>query len=254
VLGSPFSIKEKGCNNCQQQQPPTTTTTTTTMTTTATEDQRRKQVRISDPSELSTIMRSSVIVNFITRSFASLPTPIKSLASHYTDKLTKLQNKARQRSITIDKMAGDNYIPTSARINFELGASQKVKETATFATLAVSTKELVERFQKTLKANMLTVAKLELSSIQSDMNTTILEAVRDLTTITSEKESTCILPFVHPNEHVITCSSFMWLEIHASTEEFTLFLYVRTSLVIASHSLFPHGQKDALTTHLIHAN
>jgi hypothetical protein len=26
---------------------------------------------------------------------------------------------------------------------------------------------------------------------------------------TSEKESTCILPFVHPNEHVITCSSFM---------------------------------------------
>jgi hypothetical protein len=31
---------------------------------------------------------------------------------------------------------------------------------------------------------MLTVAKLELSSIQSDINTTILEAIRDLTTIT----------------------------------------------------------------------
>jgi hypothetical protein len=71
---------------------------------------------------------------------------------------------------------------------------------------------------------------------------------------TSEKESTCILPFVHPNEHVITCSSFMWLEIHASTEEFTLFLYVRTPLVIASHNLFPRGQEDALTSHLIHAN
>jgi hypothetical protein len=39
----------------------------------------------------------------------------------------------------------------------------------------------------------------------------------------------------------------MWLEIHASTEESTLFLYVRTPLVIASHNLFPRGQKDALT-------
>ncbi len=39
----------------------------------------------------------------------------------------------------------------------------------------------------------------------------------------SEKESTCILPFVRPSVHVITCSSFMWLEIHASTEAFTCF-------------------------------
>jgi hypothetical protein len=154
------------------------------MTTSATEDQTRKRVRISDPSELSSITRSSVIVDFVTRSFASLPTPIKSLASHYTEKLTKLHNKARQRSITIEKMAEDDFIPTSARIKFELGATQKVKETATFTTLAASTKELVETFQKTLKTNMLTVAKLELRSIQSDIDNTILEAVRDLTTVT----------------------------------------------------------------------
>jgi hypothetical protein len=72
--------------------------------------------------------------------------------------------------------------------------------------------------------------------------------------ITSEKDSTCILPFVHPHVHVITCYSFMWPEMHASTEEFTWFLYVRTPLVIASHNLFPRGQKGALTTLLIHAN
>jgi hypothetical protein len=71
---------------------------------------------------------------------------------------------------------------------------------------------------------------------------------------TSVKESTCILPFVHPNKHVIPCSSFMWMEIHASTEEFTLFLYVCTPLVTASHNIFPRGQKDALTSLLIHAN
>jgi hypothetical protein len=153
------------------------------MTTPATADQARKRVRITDPAELSTIMRSSVTQDFALRSFASLPTPIKSLATHYTTKLTSLQNKARQRSITIEKMAKDDYTPTSARIKFELGASQKVKETATFTTLAVATKELVETFQK-LKANMLTVAKMELSTLQLDINTTILEAIRDLTTIT----------------------------------------------------------------------
>jgi hypothetical protein len=71
---------------------------------------------------------------------------------------------------------------------------------------------------------------------------------------TSEKDSTCISPFVHPNVHVITCSSFMWPEMHASTEAFTLFLYIRTPLVTASHNLFPRGQKVALTSLLIHAN
>jgi hypothetical protein len=44
------------------------------------------------------------------------------------------------------------------------------------------------------------------------------------------------------------------LEMHASTEEFTWFLYVRTPLVTASHNLFPRGQEDALTSLLIHAN
>jgi hypothetical protein len=72
--------------------------------------------------------------------------------------------------------------------------------------------------------------------------------------LTSEKDSTCISPFVHPNVHVITCYSFMWLEMHASAEAFTWFLYVLTPLVIASHNLFPRGQKDALTSLLIHAN
>jgi hypothetical protein len=71
---------------------------------------------------------------------------------------------------------------------------------------------------------------------------------------TSEKDSTCISPFVHPNVHVITCSSSMWPEMHASAEEFTWFLYARMPLVIASHNLFPRGQKDALTLLLIHAN
>jgi hypothetical protein len=153
------------------------------MTTSATEDQARKRVRITDPAELSTITRSSVSQDFALRSFASLPTPIKSLATHYTVTLTSLQNKARQRSITIDKMAEDTFIPTSARIKFELGATQKVKETATFTTLAETTKTLVETFQQALKANMVTVAKLELNSIQSDINTTFLEAVRDISTI-----------------------------------------------------------------------
>ena len=154
------------------------------MTTSATEDQARKRVRVSDPAELSTPTRSSVLQDFALRSFGSLPTPIKSLATHYTATLTSLQNKARQRSSTIDKMAQDDYIPTSARIKFELGASQKVKETATFTNLAAATKALVEKFQKDLKTNMLSVAKMELTTIQSDINTTTLEAIRDLSTIT----------------------------------------------------------------------
>jgi hypothetical protein len=159
ALFTVFNVRE-GLQQQQQQppttanrQPPTTTTTitttmTTTMTTSATKDHARKRVRITDPAELSTIMHYSGTQDFAIRSFASLPTPIKSLTTHYTTKLTSLQNKARQRSITIEEMAKDDYTPISARIKFELGASQKVKELATFTTLAVATKELVETFQK----------------------------------------------------------------------------------------------------------
>jgi hypothetical protein len=70
---------------------------------------------------------------------------------------------------------------------------------------------------------------------------------------TSEKESTRISLFVHPSVHVITCSSSMWLEIHASTEEFTCFFHVRTPLVTESQTLFSRGQKDAPISLLIHA-
>jgi hypothetical protein len=46
----------------------------------------------------------------------------------------------------------------------------------------------------------------------------------------------------------------MWPEMHASAEEFTWSLYVRTPLVIASHNLFLRGEKDTLTLLLIHVN
>jgi hypothetical protein len=45
------------------------------------------------PAELSNITRSSLTQDFALRSFASLPTPIKSLATHYTTKLTSLQKQ-----------------------------------------------------------------------------------------------------------------------------------------------------------------
>jgi hypothetical protein len=182
-LFAPFENPKGRSTTANEQQGTTPPTTTTIMTTSATEDQTRKRVRITDPAELSSITRSSVTQDFALRSFASLPTPIKSLATHYTAKLTSLQNKARQRSITLEKMAEEAFVPTSARIKFELGATQKVRETSTFTTLAETTKTLVETFQKALKTNMVTVAKLEMTQIHSDIDTTLLESVRDLATI-----------------------------------------------------------------------
>jgi hypothetical protein len=167
------------------------------MTNSATEDQTRKRVRISNPAEPSTITRSSVTQDFAFRSYTSHPTQIKSCATTFTEKLTSLLSKARQRTITIGKMAQDDYVPASARIKFQLGATQRVKETAPFTTLATTNKLLVETFQQSLKAHMIAVAKMELSIIQSDINNTILEAVRDLTTLTVMKHFPD--PENHPN-------------------------------------------------------
>jgi hypothetical protein len=71
---------------------------------------------------------------------------------------------------------------------------------------------------------------------------------------TSEKESTRISPFLHPNVHVITCSSFIWLEIHASMDKSTWFLYVRTPLATDSHNLFPRVQINTPHSPLFLAN
>jgi hypothetical protein len=50
------------------------------------------------------------------------------------------------------------------------------------------------------------------------------------------------------------CACNYMLQFYVAGNAFTWFLYVRTPLVIASHNLFPRGQKDALTSLLIHAN
>jgi hypothetical protein len=81
-----------------------------------------------------------------------------------------------------------------------------------------------------------------------------LEAAHTELQFRSEKESTCILPFVHPKVHVITCSSSTRLLMHASTEEFTWFSYVRTRLVPRSYVRFPRPQKASPNAHLFHAH
>jgi hypothetical protein len=101
------------------------------------------------------------------------------------------------------------------------GASQKVKETATFMTLALATKELAETFQKNLKANMLTAAQLELRTLQLDINTTILEAICDLTTIPVMNH------FPDSENHPTLKDHFETLKQFSTLDPETLFLYYK---------------------------
>ena len=107
----------------------------------ATENNPNKRVRFTTTNahelgHAAPTTPSAALNSYVISSFVSLPTATKSLATHYCLEFIKLKNKVYHQQLTASKLATDGYVPKSARIKFELGATTRVKETEDFKTLA----------------------------------------------------------------------------------------------------------------------
>jgi hypothetical protein len=130
----------------------------------------------SKPPTLKTSIERARFTANVT--LVSLPNTIKPLAEHFLATFLKLRLEIRRFEHTKSKLAIDDYVPSSARIKFELGATERVKENASDAyTTLVNDTELTKHvFQNDLKRNLIKLADLEISELQKSVRNTFCEA------------------------------------------------------------------------------
>ena len=113
---------------------------------------------------------------------ASLPTTIQALGKSYHKEFIDLRRELVRLEKTKARLSKDDYIPVSARLNFDLGASQRVKETKAeeFNTLVEEAKYKVWSFQQELKQILLKTVELERGAIQVQIKNLVAKAAMTL--------------------------------------------------------------------------
>jgi len=123
----------------------TTTLTTTTMTETPAKCPHVTIEEETDPNgkDAPAPAPSTMAHNIIIATVESHPALIQRLCTTIFNKFSALKNKERQQLNTLSRLTEDTFLPRSARLAFEMHASNKVMETEEFKTLAASMAELM---------------------------------------------------------------------------------------------------------------
>jgi len=180
-----------------------------------TEANPKKRTRFAEPDEDEpgtappSTAPSAAAKSFAISNFASLQPATKTLAFHYYDRFLKLKSKGRQQANTHKKLTSVGFIPKSARIKFELGASMKVQETQEYRTLDEHVKNLVATFQQQLTKCIASAAEMEETETASATSTLFCQAMSDLanismlanTTLTSTAKEARILALTTIEDH-----------------------------------------------------
>jgi hypothetical protein len=109
----------------------------------------------------------------------SLPTAIKPLAEHYSTKFLKLRTEIARFDNTKKKLAKEDFIPASARIKFELGISERAKEAAEEAHLALvaQSNHIISVFTEDIKGMIAQSVEMEIQVARVELSSVFCEAV-----------------------------------------------------------------------------
>jgi hypothetical protein len=157
----------------------------------ATDTQQRKRTRFTETSSASKTLEPNASLtspkashkSFTSSAFVSLPQATLSLCLHHCDRYVSLQNRVRQQRKVISKFDSDQFMPKPACSNFKLVASKRVMETPRFKTLADNTNKIVDSYQRDLKAELKSVANLELDSFLQQIIEVACQAFKDFSDI-----------------------------------------------------------------------
>ena len=96
------------------------------------------------------------------------------LGKQWIDIIAKYRSKTNQ----LMKMANDEeFIPRSARIEFEFYVSKPVENSDEFTTIKGDTDALIINFRKALKSQIMKVMRLEISNLEKEANDFFVNAV-----------------------------------------------------------------------------
>ena len=110
----------------------------------------------------------------------SLPTSVQDYLFETAKRFNRLQNRKRQQLQNKARFEQDDFVPRSARIGFELKATESVTETEDFKTLSIETKTAVETLQATIKKNIASVISLEIQAIEDELTSVFFNALNNL--------------------------------------------------------------------------
>lgn len=118
---------------------------------------------------------------------ASLPNAIKPLAEHYFTKFIALKVELHKLAASKARLANDDFIPTSARIKFQLVASERVKEQAPAAltTLIEDSEYILAVFKADIKKRVIRLLDLEIKVADEALQLCFCTAVAALGVATS---------------------------------------------------------------------
>ncbi len=105
----------------------------------------------------------------IAKAVASHPESVQELAVATAQKFTALKSQQRQQEQTKARLALATFTPRSARLNFQLTASDSVMESTEFKTLATGVETATATWTTAVKTAICKVAELESKNTKKEI-------------------------------------------------------------------------------------
>jgi hypothetical protein len=117
----------------------------------------------------------------IAGSVSTLLPAMRELVQHYYDKFIKTCRSIYDKKNIIKKLSKPDFIPRSAKSNFQLGASETVKQSTEYNDLAKSVDEAKTAFEKKQKQHIIQSAKLEVEVMVKQRKLIFIEGIFKIT-------------------------------------------------------------------------
>ena len=109
---------------------------------------------------------------------ASLHPQVSKIVLSYANKFIDTSHKLQQKELQLSKMVdNEDFIPRSARINFEFYLRPEIKQTDDFAVIQSNTTDLIKTFQYALKSQITETMKLDIAYLKNMLNKITCELI-----------------------------------------------------------------------------
>ena len=147
-------------------------------------NQSPKRVRIATPRTNTTVNSNAnrvktpkaLALACVQGQAMSLHPQVYNIVETYGNKLIDLHHKLEQKRKQLQKMeANPDFIPRSARFNFEFYIRPEIQQTDEFNLIQLSTTDLIKAFQFNLKEKIMEAMRLDIDYINNAINTVVCE-------------------------------------------------------------------------------
>ena len=148
-----------------------------------------KRVRIEDPIPSTTDISNAkmktpkaLALACIGGHVESLHPQVAKIVKSYAEKHVNLFTKLEQKKLQVDKMSKDaDFIPRSARINFEFYVRPQIQDSTEFTEIKEETAKMISDFQKNLKSQIVCVTIMEVNLLKKEIDDNSIRLIHHTT-------------------------------------------------------------------------